>query len=72
MSRQELIDMTRSLVAHGEAGTMEYADDVVRVPAAAYTDEALFDREKKQIFRRLPLMVAPSCELPKFVACRYC
>ena len=64
MSRQELIDMTRSLVAHGAAGTMEYAEDVVRIPAASYTDEALFEREKKQIFRRLPLMVAPSCELP--------
>ncbi|WFL77668.1 SRPBCC family protein [Altererythrobacter arenosus] len=64
MSRQQLIDMTRSLVAHGEAGTMELADDVVRIPASSYTDEALFEREKKQIFRRLPLMVAPSCELP--------
>ncbi|TNE53463.1 MAG: Rieske (2Fe-2S) protein, partial [Sphingomonadales bacterium] len=64
MPRQELIDMTRSLVSHGAAGTMELADDVVRIPASAYTDEALFEREKKQIFRRLPLMVAPSCELP--------
>ncbi len=65
MSRQQLIDMTRSLVAHGTAGTMEYADEVVSVPASAYTDEALFEREKKQIFRRLPLMVAPSCEIPE-------
>lgn len=64
MPRQELIDMTRSLVSHGAAGTMELADEVVRIPASAYTDEALFEREKKQIFRRLPLMVAPSCELP--------
>ena len=65
MSRQELIDMTRSLVEHGAAGTMELADEVVRVPASSYTDEELFEREKKQIFRRLPLMVAPSCELPE-------
>lgn len=65
MSRDQLIEMTRSLVAHGDAGTMELADEVVRVPAATYTDEALFEREKRQIFRRLPLMVAPSCELPQ-------
>ncbi|MEO0058140.1 MAG: hypothetical protein RIT17_1613, partial [Pseudomonadota bacterium] len=64
MSREELIAMTRNLVAHGAADTMEYADEVVRVPASAYTDEALFEQEKQQIFRRLPLMVAPSCELP--------
>ena len=55
--------MTRSLIAHGDAGTMELADEVVHIPAATYTDEALFEREKRQIFRRLPLMVAPSCEL---------
>ncbi len=64
MSREQLIEMTRNLIAHGAADTMEYADDVVRVPASAYTDEALFEREKQQIFRRLPLMVAPSCEIP--------
>ncbi|MEL6529891.1 MAG: aromatic ring-hydroxylating dioxygenase subunit alpha [Pseudomonadota bacterium] len=65
MSREELITMTRSLIAHGEADTMELADEVVRVPASAYTDPDLFELEKKQIFRRLPLMVAPSCELPE-------
>lgn len=65
MSREKLIEMTRSLVAHGAADTMEYADEVVRVPASAYTDEDLFEREKRQIFRRLPLMVAPSCEIPQ-------
>ena len=65
MSRQTLIDMTRSLIAHGEADTMELADEVVRIPASAYTDPALFELEKKNIFKRLPLMVAPSCELPE-------
>ena len=64
MSREQLVEMTRDLVAHGAADTMEYADEVVRIPASAYIDEDLFEREKKQIFRRLPLMVAPSCELP--------
>ncbi|MEM7666952.1 MAG: aromatic ring-hydroxylating dioxygenase subunit alpha [Pseudomonadota bacterium] len=65
MSREELITMTRSLIAHGEADTMELADDVVRIPASAYTDPDLFELEKRNIFRRLPLMVAPSCELPE-------
>ena len=65
MSREQLIDMTRSLVAHGDADTMEQADEVLRVPTSAYIDPDLFEREKTQIFRRLPLMVAPSCELPQ-------
>jgi len=65
MSREELIAMTRSLIEHGAADTMEYADEIVRVPASTYTDPALFELEKRNIFRRLPLMVAPSCELPE-------
>ncbi len=65
MSREQLISMTRNLIAHGAADTMEYADDIVRVPASTYTDPALFELEKRNIFRRLPLMVAPSCELPE-------
>lgn len=65
MSRSQLVEMTRSLIAHGEADTMELADEVVRVPASSYTDPELFELEKKRIFRRLPLMVAPSCEIPE-------
>lgn len=33
MSRETLVAMTRNLVAHGAADTMEYADEVVRIPA---------------------------------------
>ena len=65
MSRDELISMTRSLIEHGAADTMEYADEVVRVPAKTYTDPDVFELEKRNIFRRLPLLVAPSCELPE-------
>ncbi len=65
MSRQELIEMTRSLVAHGEAGTMELADEVVKIPVSQYIDEDRFALELERIFKRLPLMLAPSCELPE-------
>jgi carnitine monooxygenase subunit len=64
MTLQTLFEMTRSLIAHGEAGSMELADDVVEIPASSYTDPDLFEREKEKIFKRLPLMLAPSCELP--------
>ena len=57
--------MTRSLIAHAKAGTIDQAPSVARVPVSAYTDPALFELEKKRIFRRLPLMLAPSSELPE-------
>lgn len=65
MSKQQLIAMTHSLIEHAKAGTLEQTDSIVEIPASSYTDPELFEREKKQIFRRLPLMVAPSCELPE-------
>ena len=63
MSRSQLIEMTRSLIEHAKAGTIEQADAVAKIPVSAYTDPELFELEKKRIFRRLPLMLAPSCEL---------
>ena len=38
MSRQQLLEMTRSLVEHGKADRMELGDDVVAIPASDYTD----------------------------------
>ena len=58
MPHSQLLDMTRSLIAHGKAGTMEQADEVVRIPASTYTDPDLYELEKKRIFKRLPLMLA--------------
>ena len=63
MPSPQLYEMTRSLIAHGQANTMELADAVVKIPASSYTDPALFDLEKAKIFKRLPLMLGLSCEL---------
>lgn len=63
MSRNKLFQMSRELIEHGRADTMELTDNVVKVPAASYTDPALFEQEQEKIFKRLPLMLALSCEL---------
>lgn len=63
MSRERLVAMTRELVAEAKAGTLAKADAIASIPASTYTDPDLFETEKKRIFRRLPLMLAPSCEL---------
>jgi len=64
MSLAQLNEMTRSLIEYGKTDTMEQTDDVVRIPASSYTDPELYEREKEKIFKRLPLMLAPSCEIP--------
>ena len=38
MSRKQLIEMARRNMAHVKAGTVDQADDVLRVPASNYYD----------------------------------
>jgi len=56
--------MARQNLAHLDAGTLELAPDLARVPAAHYLDPARFELELARIWRRLPLMLALSAELP--------
>jgi carnitine monooxygenase subunit len=44
---------------------MPLAEEVVEVPADVYVDPDRFEREKQLIFRRVPLIVAASCEIPQ-------
>lgn len=60
----QLVAMARHNLGHVAAGSIDQTPDVARVPAANYLDPARFEREVSQIFRRLPLMLALSCELP--------
>lgn len=64
MSRAQLIEMARHNVQHAEAGTIDQAEAIVNIPAEHYYDEERFALEMKQVFKRLPLMLAASCELP--------
>lgn len=63
MSRAQLIEMARHNASHTEAGTINLAEDIARIPAEHYYDEARWELEMKQVFKRLPLMLAASCEL---------
>jgi carnitine monooxygenase subunit len=62
-AREQLVRVARDLFAHAGAGTMPIVDDVLELPASEYTDATLFNREVQGIFRRLPLLLAASCEL---------
>ena len=64
MSRAELIRMAEHMVACTEADHVEQAEGVLRIPAHHYLDEGRAKLEKDKIFKRLPLMLAASCELP--------
>ncbi|HEY8122112.1 MAG TPA: aromatic ring-hydroxylating dioxygenase subunit alpha [Myxococcota bacterium] len=65
MSRTELVRMAEHMVACTNADRVEQAEGVLRVPAHHYVDEQRAQLEKQKIFRRLPLMLAMSCEISK-------
>jgi nitrite reductase/ring-hydroxylating ferredoxin subunit len=55
--------MARRNAAHVQAGTIDQEQDVLRVPAARYVDPERFQLELERVWRRLPLLLALSCEL---------
>lgn len=64
MDHPEIARVARHSVAHARNNSFETVADIARVPATNYTDPQRFQAEVDRIFRRLPLMLAPSCELP--------
>ena len=65
MLREELLRMAKHMAACTAADRVEQAPDVLRVPAHHYLDEERGKLERERIFKRLPLTLAASCELPK-------
>lgn len=65
MSKLKLIEIAKQNIAHAEAGTIEQAPSVLKIPAENYYDPARFEQEVRQVFRRMPLVLAPTAELPK-------
>jgi phenylpropionate dioxygenase-like ring-hydroxylating dioxygenase large terminal subunit len=63
ISRRLLLEVARDLRDHAAANTVPIADEIVEVPASRYIDPQYFEREKQLIFRRVPTMVAASCEI---------
>jgi phenylpropionate dioxygenase-like ring-hydroxylating dioxygenase large terminal subunit len=64
MSRAKLIEMAKHMTRLTAEDRVEQAPDVLRIPAQHYLSEERAKLEKEKIFRRVPLMLAASCELP--------
>lgn len=65
MSRKQLIEMARRNLAHVKAGTVDQAPGVYRVPAGNYHEPERWRLEIERIFKRVPLMLGFSSELPR-------
>ncbi len=63
MSREQLVSIAKRGLAHREAGTQDQAEGVLEVPVTNYIDGDRWATEMRQVFHRVPLVVAASCEL---------
>ena len=62
-SRDTLIQMARNNLEIVKSGKLPQTEDVLRVPAEHYYDPGRWRLEMDRVFKRLPLMLAMSCEL---------
>lgn len=64
-AREHLVAVAADMLECQQSGSITRPDSVVSLPADAYTDPRRFDLERSRLFRRVPLMLAASCELPE-------
>ncbi len=65
MSRETLVELTRRTLGHARAGTVPLAGDIGRVPASNYYDPDRWKLEMARVFKRTPLALGFTCELPE-------
>lgn len=62
-ARETLIRTARDMLQRLDSQCIELAPDILSVSADIYVDPQRFAAEKAQLFRRLPLLLAATCEL---------
>ncbi len=65
MDHLDIGDIAETLLDYVEHNRTFQSDKITTVPAKAYTDPDQWAREMDLIFKRVPLMLALSCELPE-------
>ncbi len=59
-----LIDVAKRLLANVDADRGDVADAVLEVPVGAFTNPLRNEAEVEAVFRRSPLLIALSCDIP--------
>ena len=64
MSRAQLIEMAKKDLEHGRNGTLDQVDEIVQIPVENYYDQQRWEDEVQKVFKRVPLVLAATAELP--------
>lgn len=64
-AREDALQMMRRLAVHVREKTTDQAESTWQEPVENYSDPELFQAELELLFKRIPLPLALSCELPE-------
>ncbi|MEP5765696.1 MAG: aromatic ring-hydroxylating dioxygenase subunit alpha [Halieaceae bacterium] len=65
MQAEALKQEAKILLDLVERGSCTLADSIMEIDSAEYSDAALFERERIELFRNYPQFIGPSCMLPE-------
>jgi nitrite reductase/ring-hydroxylating ferredoxin subunit len=65
MAKSQLIEMAKEGLAQAQQPSVAQAAEIFKVPASNYYDQAHWELEIERIFKRMPMMLATSAELPE-------
>ncbi len=65
MATTPLTDLARRLLVNVDANRGDYAESMMTIPAEEYRDRDRFAREIEAVYRRSPLLVALSVDIPE-------
>ncbi len=64
MTAMPLTEVGKRVLANVDADHGDYAESMMNVPVREYTDPERFARELEMVFRRSPVVVAMTCDIP--------
>ena len=65
MNHPLLNDICRRLRENVRRGLPDQCDSVMQLPASNYRDPDMWEREMREIFLKVPILVALSCDIPQ-------
>lgn len=61
--RAHLVEVAWDILEHSKANTIRSAPELMKLDARLYSDQANHQKECEQLFKKIPLVLAASCEL---------
>lgn len=63
--REQLLAAAEDMLHCVQTGSIRQAEGIATLPTSVYRDPVVYEQERQKLFRRVPLMLGASCEVPE-------